>query len=322
MKNRLINPTGQIWQRAVAAANDLAYFVDRFQLLTQTNTVTPSALTDPENGYATGVRITQSQASAQRFGFMQKIESINCRDLRGNSVALWPRIRCSSSQAIRYAILEWIGTADSITNDPVNDWTSSTYTGGNFFVASNFNVLAVGSQTPSANTWTSLAAITASAGSSMNNLIVAVWTEGTAAQNVTLDFDYIQLEKGSAASGVDFRMDEIERRLCERYLLKFTAVSGNDALGGMGVIYNGGGGASFSWHGTRMRTTSTMSYSGTLQVGNFAGGLVNASAITPQSTGANSHPQYSITAAGAGSGGGGAYALGSAGVYIQFDAEL
>jgi hypothetical protein len=219
-KNKLINPDGDIYQRAVAATADDTYFADRWYILTQTNTVTPSVLTDPEDGFPKGVRITQSQAVAQRFGYAQIILGRNCKNLRGKSGVFVPRIRASSSQAIRYAILGWTSTENAVTSDVVLDWTSSTYTAGNFFLAANLSVLVVGAQTPSANTWTSLTPITAALGSSFNNIVVMVWTEGTAAQNFTLDFDFNQFEQGSVATEFDRRDRESEIVKCQAYMEK------------------------------------------------------------------------------------------------------
>lgn len=233
-RNRLINPRGAIYQRAVAATADDTYFADRWYMLTQTGTVTPSVLTDPEDGYPTGVRITQSQASAQRFGFAQIIEGKNCKDLRGGSGVLVPRIRASASQAIRYAILGWTGTEDAVTSDVVNDWTSGTYTAGNFFNSTTLSVIAVGAETPSANTWTSLAALTASLGSTFNNLIVMVWTEGTAAQNFTLDFDYVQFERGSIATPFEFRLHSMEVNMCLPYAAALSSGSAFTLVPGYG----------------------------------------------------------------------------------------
>lgn len=216
-KNRLVNPDGGIYQRVVAATADDTYFSDRWNMLTQTGTVTPSVLTDPEDGFPKGVRITQSQVAAQRFGFSQIIKGRNCKDLRGKSGVLVPRVRISNSQAIRYAILGWTSTEDAVTSDVVNDWTSAVYTAGNFFLAANLSVLVVGAQTPAANTWTSLAAITAALGSAFNNIVVFVWTEGTAAQNVTLDFDYVQFERGSVATEFERRNDAAELVMAQEY---------------------------------------------------------------------------------------------------------
>jgi hypothetical protein len=219
--NRLKNPRGNIYQRTVAATSDDGYFADCWYILSQTGSVTPSQLTDPEDGYPTGIRITQSQVAAQRFGFAQIIEGADCKDLRGGSGTLVPRIRVSTGQAIRYAILGWTGTQDAVTSDVVNDWTNSTYTAGNFFISSNLSVIAVGAQTPTANTWTSLSAITSTLGSTFNNIIIFVWTEGTAAQNFTLDFDYVQFEGGITASAFENRPYAEEYDMAQRYLMVY-----------------------------------------------------------------------------------------------------
>lgn len=223
--NRIINPSGSVYQRTVAATADDAYFADRWYMLTQTNTVTPSRLTNPENGYRDGVRITQSQASAQRFGFAQIIEGRDCVDMRGSSVVFSPRIRASAAQAIRYAILEWTGTEDAVTSDVVNDWTNGTYTGGSFFNSTTLNVLAVGVVTPGANTWQTLADITATVGASANNLILMVWTEGTAAQNFTLDFDNMVVQKAAVSSATEPRSYAEELVLCQRFYEAHTFAS-------------------------------------------------------------------------------------------------
>jgi len=233
-RNRLINPAGNVYQRTIVATADDTYFADRWYVLTQTGTVLPSVLTDPEDGFPRGVRITQSQAAAQRFGFAQIIEGKNCKDLRGQSGTFVPRIRASTSQAIRYAILGWSGTEDAVTSDVVNDWTSVDYTDGaaKFFVDANITPLAVGAITPAANVWTSLAALTVALGSTFNNLIVFVWTEGTAAQNFTLDFDFAQLERGTVATAFERRSYQDELAQCLRYAWVWNSDGDADAATG------------------------------------------------------------------------------------------
>lgn len=230
--NLVFNPSGAVYQRSIAATSDDAYFADRWYILSQSGSVTPSQLTDPEDGYPYGVRITQSQVTSQRFGFAQIIEGKNCKFLRGQSASLCPRIRASSSQAIRYAIVGWTGTEDTVTSDIVNDWTSSNYTAGNFFLASNVTVIATGSVTPTAATWTSLTTITGSCGTTFNNIIVFVWTEAVAAQNFTMDFDYIMLNQGSFIAPFEYLPINQSLSYCYRYYEKtgfifFSGVTGN-----------------------------------------------------------------------------------------------
>lgn len=167
------------------------------------------------------------------MGVAQIIEAANCKDLRGAATALLGKVRCSSSQPIRYAVLEWTGTADSVTSDVVNSWTNSTFTAGQFFSASNLVVSAVGSITPAANTITDFN-LPATLGSTGNNLIVLIWTEGTAAQNVTLDVAW-QFAKGDLTGQVypiEVRSVGVERSLCQRYYQSYGGEGGFDVLMG------------------------------------------------------------------------------------------
>jgi hypothetical protein len=164
------------------------------------------------------LRITQGQAAAQRIGYAQIIEGQRCRKLRGSRVTFGGRLKYSNAAAVRFAILEWTGTEDAVTSDVVNDLTSGTYTAGNFFISTTTTVRAVGSLTPSASTMTDFR-LSATLGTSFNNLIVLVWTEGTAAQNSALDFA-ANLKRGFAINPVLFRSFDEELRLCQRFFEK------------------------------------------------------------------------------------------------------
>lgn len=216
-RNRLINGSFACNHRAVnGSVADAAYHLDRWYALADGGNVTVSQQTDQENGAPTSLRLLQPDVTAKRIGTAQAVESLNCRDLRGGSLILTARIRCSASQPIRWAVLEHTGTADSITRDVVNNWASGTYTPSNFFIA-GVNVLGTGSVTPSAATWTALASGVLSAGASLNNVIVVFWTEGTLAQNATLDLARVQLEAGAVATPFEIRSFAAEQASCFRY---------------------------------------------------------------------------------------------------------
>ena len=236
--NLLINPDGRIDQvnagAAATTADDAYGSSDCWYALTQTAAITVQRLADGESGMPFYQQLKQTQATAQRMGRAQIIESGDCRHARGQGLVLSGRIRCSSAQAIRYAILEWTGTADAVTSDVVNSWTNGTFTAGQFFNSTTLNVLGVGALTPSANTWTDLTPLSATAGASLNNLIVLIWTEGTAAQNVTLDFR-LKLEVGASATAFVPRTSIQELLLCQRFFFKSweaeTAVGAATAAG-------------------------------------------------------------------------------------------
>lgn len=217
-KNRLINGAFAHNERgAGAGAADATYGFDRWRTLTQTGTITLSQLTDAENGSPTAIRLTQAQVTAQRMGLYQPVESLFCRDLRGRNAVLCGRVRCSASTNIRYAIVEFAGTADAPPSDPVLDWTSVSYIGGGFFVAANIGVLATGVVACTANTWRDLTAITGLVGNGATNLLVVLWTETAQAQNVTLDFARLQLEPGSVATPFETRAPADELARCQRF---------------------------------------------------------------------------------------------------------
>jgi hypothetical protein len=165
------------------------------------------------------------------MGIAQIVVGADSLDLRGKPAALSIRARISSSQALRYAILEWTGTVDTVTSDVVNDWTSSTYTANNFFLAASLTVTAVGSMTPSAATWTTLTTLTGTLSSSLNNLIVLIWTEGTAAQNVTLDIGYWQLERGVTATEFERRPLSVEVLMCQRFFCRWAPAAADKVFG-------------------------------------------------------------------------------------------
>lgn len=216
-RNRIINPSGMIAQAGLASTADGAYTgFDQWLALTQSNAVTPSALTNVEDSTPYMMRITQANASAQRFGLIQWIETANCIDLRGQSVFLTARVRMSASTTLRYAIIEWTGTADTITKDVVNDWTSGTFTPGNFFKSTTTTIVATGSTALTANTLASIS-LSGMVSGSMNNLAVFFWTDSTQAQNVTLDIGKVDLRRSSVTSVHEARGYQEELAKCRRY---------------------------------------------------------------------------------------------------------
>lgn len=217
-RDKIINGDGQISQRTYTTVADDVYWCDRHYVLTQTAAITPTIITDVANGLPFMMRLTQSQATAQRMGNAQIVEAAISKRLRGKQVTLGGKLRCSASQVIRFAVLEWTGTADLPTSDVVASWTNGAFTAGNFFLGSNLTVAAVGTITPTANTLTDWS-LTANISSACNNIIVMMWTEGTAGQSVTLDMVW-GLIVGDATTEkwpYDARHFQQELALCQRY---------------------------------------------------------------------------------------------------------
>lgn len=229
-RNLIINGDFRIFQRNVTTAADDIYHIDRWYALNQTGSVSVAQVSDAEDGQVSNIRLTQPDASAKRIGMAQIIEARNCKHTRGKAVCLSARICSSVSQPIRYAILEWTGTADVVTSDVVADWTNASFSVGAFFLASNVTVLATGSTTPSADIWQDISVIGGTVSSSMNNLIVLFWTEDAFAQTSTLEIGLVQLEVAAAPTPFEYRPMQTEMALCQRYLPMAVAGVGPAAL--------------------------------------------------------------------------------------------
>lgn len=219
--------TGVAYELARSSA-DAAYAWDQWYSLVQTAAVGVQRVGGPTTALYAG-RAIQLQGSAQRFGVAQVVEGIHTVPLRGASTTFQASVRCSAGTAIRYALLAWTGTIDAPTKDVVNDWASSTYTAGNFFLASNVSVVGVGATTVSANTWTTIS-VTGTMPTGANNAIVVIWTEGTQAQGVTLDVSQADLFPGSTTRTWSPRDVACELEACRRYLRVYGGLSSSEII--------------------------------------------------------------------------------------------
>lgn len=216
--NLAANGGGWFFQRTdpatLTAVADDTYGPDRWNILTQTASIQIDRTTGNTGRYA--IRLKQNQASAQRMGMEQILEASDSIAMRGRTVRLQFNAKCSTTTTLRYAIIEWTGTADSVTSDVVNNWASATYTASNFFIASTTATTG----TTSVGTGYTACSLTATVSSSANNLILMVWTDGTAAQNVTVELSEIMLCDNALAR--DWLPDpmQVELARCQRYFQK------------------------------------------------------------------------------------------------------
>ncbi len=265
--NLLINGGFDFFQRqtpsAAAARSDDTYGPDRWYVLTQTAAVNCERSTgDTASLYA--AKLTQNQASAQRFGLAQIVEAPRSRAMRSRDFLATVRVKCSSSQAINIAVLEWTGTADTVTSDVVNSWTNATLTAGQFFNSTTLTVTGTATVTPSAATWTALE-LRGTFGASANNLIVFVWTSGTAAQNVTLEYAEAGLYDGRAPQPWSPRFLSDEINLCYRYYCKNippdqAPADGNAVPHFFAHAYAANACIFSQWYPAPMRVTPTMTF--------------------------------------------------------------
>lgn len=212
--NIIINGGFQVNQRGATSVADDAYCLDRWYALTETGNVTVAQQADQENGTPFNIRLTQPDASIKQIGLAQIVEAANCKVLRGRTVTLSARIRCSAAVQINYAVLEWAGTADAVTSDVISAW------GGSPTYVASITERAKGTITPGAATWTDVTALNAAVNSGTNNLIVLFWSNADLAQNVTLDIARVQLEPGTYAKPFEYQPIGTVLQQCQRYYWK------------------------------------------------------------------------------------------------------
>jgi hypothetical protein len=228
-RNLIINGSGQVNQLGTGLIADDNYSFDQWIILTESNSVTTSQLTNVQDGIPTMMRATQSNAVGQRMGMLQIVETNNCRHTRGKQVTLSANVRSSISANVRYAIIEHVGTEDVVLSDIVNDWSSTSYIAGGFFISTNTVVANTNSTTLTPNVVTSIS-MTASLTSNLNNLMVIFWSESQLAQNSTIDIGCVQLELGNVATQTEFRDYATEFQMCQRYIQTFIYRSGRPGL--------------------------------------------------------------------------------------------
>ncbi len=207
-------------QLGLGALASGSYGFDRWYALSQTGNITNSQVAGPTTVLNAG-RFSQAQSTAQRFGIVQPLENINSVPLRGQPLMLQGQLRSSVAGAvIHFAVLEWQGTADSITKNVISSWTNTTFATGNFFTSTNLAVTAYGSVTlSSANTWYPFS-LAATPSTSMNNCLVMIWTDAAMAQNATLDITACDLFPGITTRAWTPRDTQQELALCQRWYEK------------------------------------------------------------------------------------------------------
>lgn len=236
IRNMLVNGDFSVNQRGNGTFANDTYCLDAWYVLTQTAAIGVEQQKLQDTGSPTSIRLTQSQATPQRFGVAQIIEARDCQYVRGSITSLSARIRCSVSTRINRAVLSWGGAADNVVSDVVNDWTSTNLSAGNFFNGTNLVVSGLSFLTPTAGVWTDMPLNAGMMSPGLNNAIVFFWTHEAQLQNVMLDIGNAQLEHGTQVTAFEQLPAAMQITRCQRLwrrlqsALQFPANSGSQAF--------------------------------------------------------------------------------------------
>lgn len=227
-KNRLINGDMRVCQRATMPTADNSYALDGMRiLLGAANAATVSQETSdlPSGGSRGAVKMTVGSANNNKFGVFLPVVGQDMWDLRGQAVSVQCRIKTTSAIGdIRMALVQWTGTEDSISADPISAWgsagTNPTYTGS----WANVNTPANLSPTTS---WATYKLENQSVSSSATDLAVFIWCDDTGTTQTT---DYmlitgIQLERGTICTEVERLPFSQQLDNCHHWLQAYGGVS-------------------------------------------------------------------------------------------------
>ncbi len=294
-KNRLINGALAIDQRNSGAAVTLTaagllYPVDRFAATRGTGTtgITAQRVSGSIVG-ANAVRMQRANGNSDTpsISFGQVLESANSVGFAGKSATFSFRARCGANFSASGSILTArIGTGTGTDQSAALFWNIG-WTGQS---NSNTNVTLTTS-------WQTFS-VTASVGASVNQMGVMVyWTPtGTAGADDWVEVEQIQLEIGSTATSFDFRSYGTELALCQRYCQTLTNGEENH---GFGLTNGSAFFFSFVSGPVTMRSTPTLSWSGTLNVSDYSSNFATINGVSSIGWSTNSNAfkvNYTLTA--------------------------
>lgn len=267
-------PTGGSYNAASVYAG---YVADRWYLTSSNAAVadcvsTFSNLAGTTNSSGNKCLIKQANASSRYIAMSQVVESQSVYALRNRTVTF----QCNtiaSGIAIRFAILSTkASSADSFTKtqlDWANTWTSTTYTTGNFFKATQtggtgtvtYTVVAVSGSIAGAGT-SNVKAISGVVPTDALNLICCIWSDGLQAQNNNFGIAQCGLYDGNGIVPWLPRSAQQELALCQRYCCCFSGGHGSNELIGSGVTTAVNAAEGMIPFPVTMRTTPTFTYNG------------------------------------------------------------
>ena len=198
---------------AISCGDD-NYGLDRWNCLSEYLVEAIQRATGTNARYACFVK--NNAGSSKRVGISQILEANDSIQLRSRPVTFKARVKCDETKNLRMAVLEWTGTADSVTSDVVNSWSNGTFTAGNFFNSTTLTVTGTQQIACTANTWTS-GTLTVTLGSSVNNVIVMIFTEDQLSDTKGFYVECPQLNDGSTAGDWIPRPYAEELLICQRY---------------------------------------------------------------------------------------------------------
>jgi hypothetical protein len=228
-RNRLLNGDFRINQRVTAVGStDNSYGLDRWRLLlgaANAANVQHEGTDVPTNGSNRALKLTVGSANNNKFGCWQVLEFLDVADLRGKTVSLQFKAKATSGITdVRAAVVEFTGTADSVSGDPISAWNTA---GTNPTLAASYAYDNTPANLGPTTSWATYRVENIPIGASANNLAVFIWCDDTSTTTTTdaLRITDVQLEEGAVCTDVERVQFGEELARCQRYYTKSYALA-------------------------------------------------------------------------------------------------
>jgi hypothetical protein len=199
--------------------------------------------TEIPSGQDSGLRVEQTVADQQAIGVYQIVEARVVKPLRSKTVSL--SFQCDALtgtandvETIRWQLLEWTGTEDTFTADPINSWSTAPRSPDGY--ATGWALLKAGSQDLTGGGFVSCTDEMITLTSGANNLLLVIWASESDDRfyGIGDGFNLGAVQLGAGDTAVPYTMEDEQTRLrrCQRFYWKSfeldTAVANNAAASG------------------------------------------------------------------------------------------
>ena len=246
LRNRIINGGMQIWQRGTSFSGfNSIYTADRWLAYTPSGNPTVSQSTDVPLGFTYSAIFTGNGVDS-----IQRIESFNTVDLVGSPVTLsfWMKQTVGAGSNSITITLDYPNAKDTYGATSSIASTTITPTSSWVLYYINFSALPAGVA---------------------NGLMLSLFATSSASSS-TFYLTGVQLEVGTAATPFERRQYGQELALCQRYFVNMNGTTNNYQPVAFGWCYTTTQGSWITYLPVSMRTTPTLSHSGTIYAQNLS----------------------------------------------------
>ena len=243
----LINGNFDIWQErtsiaAASLADGVTYICDQWYNVQSTTAkwgvaIDAGASVALPSGSTYGLQCVTADANIQ-MGIIQPVEFLNASKYRGKQASVSFYARTTAGKVIsnlRCALINWTGTADTLTKDIVQTWAGN---GTNPTLIANATMLNTPSNLTLATSWTRYKIENITVPSTVNNLLLFIWVDDT---TITSGDEWyisqVQVNEGTTSLPFYPKGYNIELTDCMRYWEKSYSVGAYP--GGSGIEGNG-----------------------------------------------------------------------------------